>query len=89
MGPTLVWESWENYILVDPKMYLKQDGDGDGAAVMLDGVLVGVEPGVIVVELGLHVELDVVDGVLRGGPVQVDVRQGVTTALKVCNSKTS
>ena len=70
-------------------MYLEQDGDGDGAAVMLDGVLVGVEPGVVVVELGLHVELDVVDGVLRGGPVQVDVRQRVTTALKVCNSKTS
>ena len=50
---------------------------------VLDGILVAVEPVVVVVELNLHVQLDVVDSVLGRGPVEVDVGQGVMSALDV------
>jgi hypothetical protein len=62
---------------------LEQDGDGDGAAVELDGVLVAVEPDIEVVKLRLHVQLDVVYGVLGGRPVKVYEGQHIVATLKV------
>ena len=76
-----------HHLISDETFDLEQDCDGDGFTLMIYGILVAVEPGVVVVQLCLHVQLHVVDGVLAAWPVQVYKRQRVVAALKVNQSR--